>query len=1229
MALPADTLAGHCPRCLVQTALDSNFLTMPEHTAHPPGSFGEYELLREVARGGMGVVFCAWQRSLNRQVAIKMMLAGEFASPEFVKRFRQEATAAASLQHPNIVAIHEVGEYEGQYYFSMDFVEGKNLSELVKSGPLSPRQAARYLKSIAEAIHYAHQKGILHRDLKPSNILIDPLDQPRVTDFGLAKQFNSESELTLTGQTLGSPAYIAPEQAFGRVSEVDARSDIYSLGAVLYHLITGRPPFQGQTLHQVLLQTQSVEPVPPRRLNPGVPDDLQTICLKCLEKNPAKRYETARELGEDLGRFLLREPIVARPIGPAGKTVRWCQRRPMVAALAGAVVLLMIALAVASSIAAWRTELARRAEAREREQIGQANLRLAQANRSLQESVTILELQRAEQSFHSGDANMGLAQLAVVLRRDPSNHIAAERILSALLHRNWVLPVGEILRHPSFVSSVAFSPDGQNLATACEDGYARVWQMHARVPLVKLRHSAHVRGVCFSPDGKRLATACQDHKVRIWDWRAAELLVEPMSHDAWVYSVAFSPDGQRVVSASQDLTARIWSASTGALERILRGHTEEVHQAVFSPDGRLIATASYDHSARLWNAETGEPVGVPLRHPSQTHAVMGVCFSPDGKRLATASRDGTAFICRVDTGAPVLEPLRHTEGLNSVQFSPTGRTIAITGFDNTVRLWDAQSGQPISQPFRHLEQVNQAAFSPDGSLLATAGDDLTVRFWDVRPGQMLEETLRHNSTVNSVEFSRDGKRLVTASYDGTARVWDVETGLPLTAPMPHGSNVQSASFSPDGQFVVTAGDLSAWIWDAKKGEHAKGPFTHASGLWAASFSPDGTRLLTASADGTARVWNINSLQPVALPLQHSNQVLKARFSPDGTRIVTASMDHTARIWDAIAGAPITEALQHSDEVVEAAFSPDGRRVVTASKDNTARVWDARTGKLLGQVLRHLRTVHSVAFSHDGLRLVTGSADHTARIWDALSGEPLTVPMEHDREVLDVSFSPNDQRVVTVSEDRTARLWDLETGLPLSEPLRHSRPICVAQFSPDGKTIATGAFAPDYPGLIWQVPSVDSAVPQWLPALAEAVAALPIRTRGTSSPVSEGDFDKLRSQIKALDGDDGLSQIAQWFFADRLSRTVSPFQKATVAEYIRRRVEENIRPGLEQVVRLDPTNSVALGRLAKAILQEDDSPEAKADAANLAHLALRFDPGQNEARTILGQIAAGKDANISE
>ena len=317
--MPDPVLSGHCPQCLIRTSLTAAF-SPTEPSLDAPlvflRSFGDYELLEEVARGGMGVVYRAWQRSLKRQVAVKMLLAGEFASAAFVRRFRQEAEAAANLRHPNIVSIYEVGQHDGQHFFSMEFIAGPNLAELVRERPLPARAAAAYLKTIAEAVAFAHKHGTLHRDLKPSNVLIDPVtDQPRITDFGLARRFaDSESlsqtqsearswELTRTGQALGSPAYMAPEQASGRAT-VGPAADLYSLGALLYHLITGRPPFQSDTIAETLRQVQEQEPIAPRRLNPTVPEALQTICLKCLEKEPARRYASAQALADDLGRFL-------------------------------------------------------------------------------------------------------------------------------------------------------------------------------------------------------------------------------------------------------------------------------------------------------------------------------------------------------------------------------------------------------------------------------------------------------------------------------------------------------------------------------------------------------------------------------------------------------------------------------------------------------------------------------------------------------------------------------------------------------------------------------------------------------------------------------------------------------------------------------------------------------------------------------------------------------------
>ncbi|HVR34367.1 MAG TPA: serine/threonine-protein kinase, partial [Methylomirabilota bacterium] len=321
--------------------------------------FADYELLDEIARGGMGVVYRARQRSLGRTVALKLILGGQLATREFVRRFRAEATAAAALQHPNIVAIHDVGVHDGNHFFSMDYVEGQNLAQFVGNRPVPAAKAARYLKTIAEAIHYAHEQGILHRDLKPSNVLVDAAtDQPRVTDFGLAKRLDGESSLTMTGQILGSPHFMPPEQADARRGKVGRRSDVYALGGILYFLLTARPPFQGESLETTLGQVLNVEPVSPRLLNPSVPRDLETICLKCLEKEPGRRYPTARAMAEDLERFVNGEPTLARPTTRIERAWRWCRRRPAITGLLATAVILLLTISIGSPIAAFRIQRA-------------------------------------------------------------------------------------------------------------------------------------------------------------------------------------------------------------------------------------------------------------------------------------------------------------------------------------------------------------------------------------------------------------------------------------------------------------------------------------------------------------------------------------------------------------------------------------------------------------------------------------------------------------------------------------------------------------------------------------------------------------------------------------------------------------------------------------------------------------------------------------------------------
>lgn len=346
--LPSDAPKGLCPRCLFRLGFEPDFVCSDVSETQPAevsseaaaiasepklGTFGDYDLIEVIAEGGMGVVYKARQRGLNRLVAVKMIRRAHLARPRDIERFHREASAAARLQHPRIVAIHETGEIGGQHFYSMDYVPGCTLAALVREHPLSPRSAAAILKTVAEAIHYAHEHGVLHRDLKPSNILIDRQNQPNVTDFGLAKLLEESTDMTLSGQVFGSPSYMAPEQAAGRSHAADVRADVYALGAILYEMVSGRPPFKADTSFETLKLVVTTEPVPLRLLNPGLPRDIETICLKCLEKEPARRYQTAQMLADDLCRFLEGKPVHARPLGWFGKICRWARRNPRLAGM--------------------------------------------------------------------------------------------------------------------------------------------------------------------------------------------------------------------------------------------------------------------------------------------------------------------------------------------------------------------------------------------------------------------------------------------------------------------------------------------------------------------------------------------------------------------------------------------------------------------------------------------------------------------------------------------------------------------------------------------------------------------------------------------------------------------------------------------------------------------------------------------------------------------------------
>jgi WD40 repeat protein/tRNA A-37 threonylcarbamoyl transferase component Bud32 len=952
----------------------------------------------------MGVVYKARQKSLGRIVAVKMLLFGDRSGKEVAQRFRAEAAAAASLQHPNIVAIHDVSAHEGQPFFAMDFIEGQSLARVSAECEVRNtewlRRAARYVKIVAEAIHYAHERGILHRDLKPSNVLIDLFDQPRVTDFGLAKRLHHDSELTSSGQVLGSPNYMPPEQAAARRGLVGRRSDVYSLGAILYHLLTGRPPFVGETPTDTLQDVVNEEPVSPRLLNPSVPLDLETLCLKCLQKEPARRYQTAQALADDLDRFLRNEPIQARPVGHAEKLWRWYRRKPVVASLGAATLFLLLAVAVGSPIAAFRIATARKSEAAAR---SRAEKQLYTANMNL-----------AQQAFEQNDMTL-LRQVLDETRESP------ERGFEWYYWQRQSHRALRTLRgHLAGVRAVACSPDGQRIATGSEDRTASVWDAASGQVLLTLKaHEGPINHLAFSPDGRRLVTGSSDHSARVWDAVTGGELLTLKAHTGGIWCVAFSPEGERIVTCSQDGTAKLWDAVGGEELHTLKARSTGIRSVAFSPDGRRLVTGNSDNTAIVWDAASGQEL---LSLKGHSAGITSVAFSPDGRRIATGSADQTAKIWDADDGRELFTLKGFSAGIVPVAFSPDGQRIVTGSEDQTAKVWDAASGQELFTLKGHSQGIWSVTFSPDGRRIVSGSEDQTAKIWEATSGRVTFKG--HTRWIRSVAVSPDGRRIATGSEDRTAKVWDAATGRELLTLAGHTAAIAAVSFSPTGQRIVTgSGDQTARVWDATNGRPMLSLKGHNAGIGSVAFSPDSQRIVTGSGDQTAKVWEAASGRLVLALLGHSGPVASVAFSPDGRRIATGSADQTVKVWDAASGRTMVTLTGHSGALTSVAFSPNGQRIVTGSWDETARVWDAASGRELFTLNGPRRLMWCVAFSPDGQRIVTASDLKMTQVWDAASGRELLTLKEGRVPVWCVAFSPDGQRIVTGSFDETVDVWE--------------------------------------------------------------------------------------------------------------------------------------------------------------------------------------------------------------
>jgi WD40 repeat protein len=1034
-----------------------------------------YEISEELGRGGMGVVYRGLQVALKRTVAIKMILAGPLSDPSIAARFRVEAEASARLQHPNIVPIFEIGDHDGQPFLVLEYMAGGRLDSRLRDGPMSPRVAAAMVEPLARAAQAMHDRGILHRDLKPANVLLNDEGTPKISDFGLAKlRDRSPDELgyqTASEAVLGTPSYMAPEQASGKARDVGPSADAYALGGILYASLTGRPPFQGDSMAQILAQVTRDPPVAPRSLNPAVPADLETICLKCLRKDLAKRYGSARELADDLGRFLRGEPIKARPMGRWEKAIRWGRRYPATATASVGLILMLLMGAIVGLLFGL-------SQARHRRE---AEIRVAEGSRD-----------RALALWTQHEEGESLHWLAQALKQAPpdADDLIDElrRQFDAATRLTPKLADSFTLEGQRF-TSVHLARNGRAVF-ASATGRLYHWDL-TQDPTSLTSREIQTDGVAFSDDGQRVVLALGG-EVSLLDAATGVVRTKmAVPRKVSVVAVAMDRQGQTVMARDEAGGVHVWDANDGRL--IASPVTAGATDAVLGSDDKRMAIVEKD-IVHVWELR-------PVRRLFTTepsHGGKTVAFGPDGSCLVVGSgatiTDGEAVIWDVPSGRR-RATLPHRFPVRTLAFSVHGSLILTGGDDAEVRVWNAKTGRLATGTLQHPDLVRAAAIAPDGDLIAVGCASGAVLLWDRVSGRRAGPTLTHSGSIERIAFAPDGQLLVateqaisrwrlpqtpvrrhpapvdelfirgevawTFARNGNVfRFALADDPSSLPQPFPDWA-VRTMTVSRDGRSIASLDQDGKLRLRHADGRRARVVPAESPGMRPLGFAQDGTILVTTT--GTeARLWDVETLRPVG-DMMTATSFVNFVLSPTGNLLAGGTSDGQLHRWDTRTGKPFGAIGQipMGQAIRWLAWSPDSGTLAIAGEDGLRGVRAihrfSATGESIGQPIPLSETVRALAFSLDGLGLAV-VVGRTVTWIDLPSGQQRWVTADLPGNPASLAFSPDGRYVATGilsnATNQSVWVWSTATGRPISPPLRHPGAVLGLEFGPDGKHLLT-------------------------------------------------------------------------------------------------------------------------------------------------------------------------------